>query len=241
MLAETGCYADFTFPSVPSPTQPRTVNAIYYAKDRPGNPRGHDTGIEARVRGREDHGTTGLRDHGAIRARGGRPPRHEQQEAVHSRQTADTPAPETRDSELRTASPPCLLLVQGPLALNWRWRKWGILPRIEHADLSGSNPPTPLRADLWVRQHIHVRGKPEWIFVKLHTHGCLERNAAALLGKPMQDMHHHLQSRYNDGDSFHLHYVTSREMINIIHAAEAGMDGNPGDYRDYRFAPPPVR
>jgi hypothetical protein len=28
VLAQTGCYADFTFPSAPSPTQPRMVNAV---------------------------------------------------------------------------------------------------------------------------------------------------------------------------------------------------------------------
>jgi hypothetical protein len=32
-----------------------------------------------------------------------------------------------------------------------------------------------------------------------------------------------------------LHYVTAREMVNIIHAAEDGRDGNPGAYRDYRY------
>ena len=32
-----------------------------------------------------------------------------------------------------------------------------------------------------------------------------------------------------------LHFVTAREMANIIFAACDGKDGNPGDYRDYRF------
>jgi len=34
-----------------------------------------------------------------------------------------------------------LMLIQGPLALNWAWRKWGVLPRFEHADIRGSSPP----------------------------------------------------------------------------------------------------
>ena len=30
-----------------------------------------------------------------------------------------------------------------------------------------------------------------------------------------------------------LHFVTAREMVNIILAACDGREGNPGDYRDY--------
>ena len=32
-----------------------------------------------------------------------------------------------------------------------------------------------------------------------------------------------------------LHFVAAREMANILLAACAGCDGNPSDYRDYRF------
>ena len=32
-----------------------------------------------------------------------------------------------------------------------------------------------------------------------------------------------------------LHFVTAREMTNILIAACDGREGNPGDYRDYRF------
>ncbi len=49
ILLETGCYADFTMPSAPSNTQTRKVNSIYYAQDKPGKPKSHDTGIEAQV------------------------------------------------------------------------------------------------------------------------------------------------------------------------------------------------
>ena len=45
VLRETGCYADFTYPSAPGPTQPPTINTIYYATGRPDRPRGHDRGV----------------------------------------------------------------------------------------------------------------------------------------------------------------------------------------------------
>jgi hypothetical protein len=46
VLVRTGCYADFTLPSAPSPTQTRTINSIYYARSQPGKKhRAHDTGV----------------------------------------------------------------------------------------------------------------------------------------------------------------------------------------------------
>ena len=169
VLRETGCYADFTLPSAPSPTQTRKINSIYYAVDDPLRPKSHDTGADARVGG----GAAGD-----------------------------------------------LLLVQGPLTLDWGSRKWGILPRIENGDLSGENPPTPRRIGLWARQRIHVRGRPKWVFIKLHTHGANERNLEALLGGPMDRTLDHLERAYNDGARYRLHYVTAREMVEVIRAAE---------------------
>ena len=46
VLRETGCYADFTLPSAPSPTQTRKINSLYYAVDDPAAPRSHDTGVD---------------------------------------------------------------------------------------------------------------------------------------------------------------------------------------------------
>ncbi len=45
ILRELGCYADFTMPSLPSPTQSRTINSIYHATGDSKYPRGFDTGI----------------------------------------------------------------------------------------------------------------------------------------------------------------------------------------------------
>ncbi len=134
-----------------------------------------------------------------------------------------------------------LLLIQGPLALNWRERKWGILPRIEHADVAGHTRATPSRIDLWIEQRISVGGQPDWIFVKVHTHGCQERNFTATFGEAAEQMHTYLQSRYNDGARYRLHYVTAREMYNLVKAAEAGHSGDPNPYRDFALPPPPIR
>ena len=131
-----------------------------------------------------------------------------------------------------------LMIVQGPLGLNWRERKAGVVPRIENADVRRGCPPTPQRVDDWVRTGVHVEGKPEWVFVKVHTHGTQEYDMDTLLGPPTDAMHAHLERVYNDGERHVLHYVSAREVYNIIKAAEAGKQGNPNEYRDFILPPP---
>jgi hypothetical protein len=174
ILRETGCYADFTLPSAPSLTQTRKINSIYYACDRPGRPRSHDSGVDVGV--------------------GPRPERS-------------------------------LMLIQGPLVLNWRRRKYGLLPRLENACLQCSQPATEARIGLWLRARVQVPTRPDWYFVKLHTHGAAEENHEALLGDPMVRFHEALARRSRDNPRFHFHYVTAREMYNLVRAAEAGWQG----------------
>ncbi len=158
--------------------------------------------------------------------------------------TDDCDRPKSHDdgADLQAGHPGSgdLLIVQGPLALNWRNRRWGIMPRIENADVRAGCPPTRERVDLWVRQHIHVKGRPDWIFIKVHTHGTQDRDIDALLGEPVDAMFSYLETKYNDGRNYALHYVNSREVFNIIKAAEAGQGGDPNAYRDYRLPKPPM-
>jgi hypothetical protein len=76
LLRDLGCYGDFTMPSLPSPTQGRVVNQIYWCLCNPDNrPKSFDRGIEARVNGgrRGDllmiTGPVGLRFRGRIMPR----------------------------------------------------------------------------------------------------------------------------------------------------------------------------
>jgi len=128
-----------------------------------------------------------------------------------------------------------LLTIQGPLALNWGWRKWGLIPRVENGDLTGANPPTVQRLRLAAGQGIRVEGRDDWVFVKCHTHGGIEPNFSMLLGEPMRRFH---ESLARLGDEIWLHYVTAREMANLAHAAEDGVSGAPGEHRDYVFLRP---
>lgn len=126
-----------------------------------------------------------------------------------------------------------LLIIQGPLCLQWESRKWGFLPHLENGAISGRNPATLQRIELWIRQNIHVMGKNNWIFVKVHCHGTQERDWPALLGAEAHALYDCLESKYNDGVKYKLHYVTARECYNIIQAAIDGREGTPDAFRDY--------
>jgi hypothetical protein len=134
------------------------------------------------------------------------------------------------------ATPPhdALLMIQGPLTV---YRKHGVAPGLENAalDHSSGHQPTVARFKRWVDCGISVAGRPEWVVVKIHTHGAKEANADVLLGPVMERFHAEVGRQFNDGERYRLHYVTARELANIIWAAEAGESGNPGRFRDYQL------
>jgi hypothetical protein len=135
--------------------------------------------------------------------------------------------------------PAQLLLVQGPLTLDFQRRKWAVMPRVENADLGPQNPPTLHRMRQWLKCGISVRGAEGWCFVKLHTHGAPEHGHSSNLGPARVRFHAQIQEfALNQG--LRLHYVSAREMVNIIHAAEDGHVGDAGAWRDHVYAPPPV-
>jgi hypothetical protein len=131
-----------------------------------------------------------------------------------------------------------MLLVQGPLALAKRPGRMSV--RIENAALTAADPATAARAKTWVSRGIHVEGRPDWVFVKLHTHGAPDKEGASLLGDGGHALHRTLTTTYNDGEKWTLHYVTAREMFNIAIAAMEGASGDPNAYRDHVLPPPPV-
>ena len=155
----------------------------------------------------------------------------------------DTPAPKSHDTGVlarvkksKTEPPPGdLLLIQGPLGLNWDRRKYGILPRVENSYLNLLNPPRPDRMKVWIDLGIHVQGRPDCLFIKLHAHAGIPRNMKLFFGDAMKSFHQHLMETYRDSSEYQLHYVSAREMVNILHALEDGETGNPGKYRDYCY------
>jgi hypothetical protein len=184
ILADTGCYADFTLPA-PTSAQISKINSLYECASP----------MSAR-------------------------------------------APHRRGTDLRSGRSPekFPLMIQGPLLIDFGRRKlrWPFAG-IECAELSASNPPTMRRLWLWQDAAITVQGRPDWIFIKLHCHGLDPRDATAMLGAPMRDFLRELVEGAGNGTEYVLHFVTMREMVNVILAACEGCAGNPGEYRDHRF------
>ena len=184
VLRETGCYADFTLPSAPSPAQTS----------------------------------------------------HHQPPLLCQRRSAAAQSPRSRHPR-RHRPPPAngLLLIQGPLLLDWNQRKLGLFPRTENGCLQASQPPSLDRLRLWLRARIQVPGRPDWFFVKLHAHGADPGSALTLLGEPMVRFHAVLAEYARQRPRFHFHYVTAREMYNLVKAAEAGWQGTIADALDYEL------
>ncbi len=185
ILSETGCYADFTLPSAPSPAQIAKINALYECA----------LPLNRRVSHR-------------------------------------------RGKDLRAGQAPTVfpLIVQGPLLLRSARRrcKWPFLT-IENGALTSFNPPTLSRLQLWRRAAITVQGRPDWIFIKLHCHGMDPRDEEAMIGALMQRFLREIAEMIGSGRKDFVHFVTMREMTNIILAACDGRSGNPGELRDYRL------
>ncbi|MGH9513710.1 MAG: hypothetical protein ACRD2U_16395 [Terriglobales bacterium] len=184
LLADTGCYADFTLPTAPfHPAQIGKINSLYECGFPLEQRAAHRNGTDLRV--------------------GGRP-------------------------EIFP------LMIQGPLLPNFDSPDGGRWLSIENGALTKPNPPSLRRLRLWKRAGICVRGRPDWLFIKLHCHSMDPTQQDAVLGDSMQRFLRELVEGAPERNET-LHFVTAREMANIILAACDGRAGNPGDYRNYRL------
>jgi len=139
-----------------------------------------------------------------------------------------------RDLERGRAPQIFPIMVQGPLMLDFHPENSRRRVGIDNAALTGPSPASFHRLENWKRAAITVEGKPDWVFIKLHCHGMDLRSDEAMLGAPMKNFLRELVGgAKHRGET--LHFVSAREMTNIILAACDGREGNPGEYRDYKF------
>lgn len=141
------------------------------------------------------------------------------------------------DVEVNKSPSGNVLSIQGPMWVNFfkQPRKWKV--SVENANVDAAMPPITSRVDRWIQTNVHVKGQPNWVFVKIHTHGTREDSFPVYFDEPADEMFRHLTEKYNDGNHYVLHFVTAREAYNIVKAAEAGCTGNPNDFRDYLVKP----
>jgi hypothetical protein len=142
----------------------------------------------------------------------------------------------SQGQDLKAGRPPKVfpLMVEGPLSLRFEGLNGRRSVGIENGSLTLMDPPTLYRLQLWKRAAICVKGRPDWLFIKLQCHGMDPRDKDAVLGVRLQSFLRELVEGAADrGET--LHFVSAREMANIILAACDGREGNPGEYRDYRL------
>jgi hypothetical protein len=109
-----------------------------------------------------------------------------------------------------------LLLIQGPLSLNWKAAKFGLVPKIENGEMSFDAPPTPHRVRLWGDCGIAVTGAEEHIFIKVHTHGATEPSMEMLFSGGLDQLWTELERQYRLDPECTLRYVTAWEMYSKI-------------------------
>ncbi len=184
ILADTGCYADFTLPAgLYHPAQTAKINSLYECALPLEQAAPHRKGVDLAA-GRSPHKFP--------------------------------------------------LMVQGPLLADFKGalRSPGLL--VETSAVTRRNPMSLRRLALWKQARITVQGRPDWLFIKVHCHGMDPTQKDAVIGEAFRQFLKDLVSGAAERNEA-LHFVTAREMTNIILAACDGREGNPGDYRDYRF------
>lgn len=145
-------------------------------------------------------------------------------------------APHRKGRDLAVGRAPNTLpiIIQGPLVTDLGRTLRNVKPAIENGAITGAAPMTMRRLALWKKARVRVAGRPDWLFIKLHTHSMDPTQQNAVLGAPFRKFLNELVTAAAERKET-LHFVTAREMTNILLAACDGRDGNPGNYRDYRF------
>jgi hypothetical protein len=131
-----------------------------------------------------------------------------------------------------------LVLIEGPLMLFPTLSPRKLFVGIEDGNVHMADPIDERRVDLWVKANVHIAGRPEWVFIKMHGHGAsTDEDMEESLGGHLERGLSYLEKRYNDGFHYVLHYVTAREMYNLVRAAAAGKSGDPRQYLDWVIPP----
>ena len=131
-----------------------------------------------------------------------------------------------------------LVLLQGPLTIVPVWNPAKLFFLVEDGDIHPAVPLSPRRIDAWIHTNIHVAGRPDWVFIKVHGHAASSpEDLDETLGAHFDQALSYMEKRYNDGSHYVLHYVTAREAYNLIRAAADGKQGDPRQYYDYLIPP----
>jgi hypothetical protein len=184
ILADTGCYADFTLPSVPFQSQVPRINAIYQCANQLTEARPHRSGPSLKV-----------------------------------------------GDKLQLP-----IIFTGPLVFDWTRRLRGLpVPRIEDGALAQNYPLSLGRFNRWRSAGIGVKERPDWIFIKLYSHGFFDWDQDLMIGEQMKRFMSEVLEFGERTGNFKVHFASAREAFNMVVAAVEGQKGQPGAYRDYKL------
>jgi hypothetical protein len=131
-----------------------------------------------------------------------------------------------------------LMIFEGPLIFSPSLNPRHLFLDLDDGDIHGSEHASPARVDRWIRANVHVPERPDWVFVKLFSHGIsTPGDIESVVGSDYDEMLSYLEREYNDGARYVLHYITARQAYNLARAAAEGATGEPQQYLD-TYAPP---
>ncbi len=142
--------------------------------------------------------------------------------------TDDPQRPKSHDRGVPFADPGAsgdLLMIQGPLALNWRERSRGLAPRMETGELAGHNPVTRQRVRLWLE---HAPRLGDTAFIKLFAHGAWEQNTNALLHRDLDCAFECLAAECADRGA-NLSYMSAWNLYRAVMATRRTADIESGE------------
>jgi hypothetical protein len=128
------------------------------------------------------------------------------------------------------------IIVTGPLIFNWTRRINGFpVPRIEDGALAANQPMNLARFRRWMNANVTVKGRSDWVFIKLYCHGFFDYDRSACIGEDARRFFSEIIENGEKSEDYKVHFASAREAFNIILAAMDGAEGNPNDYRNYRL------
>ena len=128
------------------------------------------------------------------------------------------------------------IIFTGPLVFDWTRRVRGLpVPRVEDGALAQNYPLTMNRLQRWRSAGIGVKERPEWIFIKLYSHGFFDWDQDLMIGEQMKMFMSEVLETAERSGEFKVHFASAREAFNMVVAAVDGKEGQPGAYRDYKL------
>jgi hypothetical protein len=147
-------------------------------------------------------------------------------------------APHRTGHRLRVGESPLLpVILTGPLVFGWRRRHGLPFPRLEDGVMTERCPLQISRLHDWRNARITVKGRPEWVFIKLYCHGFFVNDLKATIGEPVKRFWSEVLEEADRSGQFKIHFASAREVFNIAMAAIDGHSGDPSLFRDYRLRP----